>query len=284
MSTGLRPSGCGPAAVVQYQRGQRVEVRRRRRLISLRLRHIILFVLLQAALFSGLQRLCFFLLEWDHLRLSRVEVYPRSEPGSARVEEEAARFLSVNLLLLDTTPLAARIKSLPWIKDARIRKSFPSTLRVDISVRRPLAVLDRGAFFLVDEEGVLLGPAEAESADSLPVLRDEGRFAEDFEAKISLARACLESLSPPLRSRVEELDLTDTGCLSLTLRDEPVRLVLGRSGFEAKVALYQRQAGAWTNAYGSLETVDFRLPGRAYLKPRDAKIETAVSAARGEVM
>jgi len=284
MSAALRPSGCGPAPVVQYRRGQRVAVRRRRKRITLRLRHVVLLVCLQAALFSGLQRLYLLLLEWDHLRLSRVVVHPRTEPGSDRVESEASRYLAANLLALDTAPLAARIKSLPWIKDARIRKSFPSTLRIDITVRRPMAVLDRGPLFLVDEAGVLLGPAETAAAGALPVLRDENRFIDDYPAKIELARTCLESLSPSERALVGALDLTNPDCLRLTFRHDPVRLLLGREGFDAKILHYRKHAREWTAACGGLATVDLRLPGRTYLRPGDGKNGPAGSAGRGEVM
>lgn len=280
----MRPSGCGPAPVVQYRRGQRIAIHRRRKRITLRLRHVVVLVLLQAALFTGLQRLCLRLLEWDHLRLSRVEVRPRTEPECFRVESEASRYLSANLLALDTALLAARIKSLPWIKDARIRKSFPSTLRIDMTVRKPMAVLDRGPLFLVDEEGVLLGPADAAAADALPVLRDENSFLDDYPAKIALARACLESLSASDRVLVKALDLADPDGLSLTFRGEPVRLLLGRDGFEAKVARFRRRAGEWAAVCGGLGTVDLRLPGRATLRPGDGKIGPAASAGREEVM
>lgn len=277
------PAPPSPASV-QYQRGRRTEVQRRRKRVALRLKHVVLILLAQAALFAGLQRLCLGLLEWDHLKLSRVEVHPRTGPESGRVTYEASRYLSANLLVLDTAPLAARIKSLPWVKDARIRKSFPSSLRVDFTVRRPMAVLDRGTLFLVDKEGVLLGPAGPASGGGLPVLRDDGRFAEDYTAKIGRARACLESLSASHRARVETLDLTDPGCLSLTFRGDPARLLLGSEGFGEKAALYIRRARAWAADYGSLSTVDLRLPDRAYLKPGDGTHGAAAPAAREEVM
>ncbi|MBM3296334.1 MAG: FtsQ-type POTRA domain-containing protein [Candidatus Aminicenantes bacterium] len=282
MSIGLRLPDSPSAAAVQYRRGRRVPLKKRRR-TTLRLWHVVLFVLLQAAVFTGLQRLCLFLFEWDHLRLSRVEVHPRTDPAAAGVEAEAARLLSTNLLLLDTERLATRIKLLPRVKSASIRKAFPGTLRVDITFRRPLAVLDRGALFLVDEEGVLLGTADAAAPASLPVLRDAGLFQEDYPVKIGLARICLERL-PSLRARVEEIDLTDPDCLALRLRGDPARLLLGGEAFEAKVALYLKQAGSWEEAYGSLETVDLRLPGRAVLRLRDGIIGTAAPAVRGEVM
>jgi cell division septal protein FtsQ len=284
MSATLHPAAPPSPAAVHYQRGRRTEVKRRRKRFALRLKHVVLLVLAQAALFTGLQRLCLGLLEWDHLRLSRVDIHPRTGPESDRVEREAARYLSANLLVLDTAPLAARIRSLPWVKDARIRKSLPSSLRVDFTVRLPMAVLDRGTLFLVDEEGVLLGPAGPAAAGGLPVLRDDGRFAEDYTAKIGLARACLESLSASHRARVETLDLTDAACLSLTFRGDPARLLLGSEGFGEKAALYLRRARAWAADHGSLSTVDLRLPDRAYLRPGDGTRGAAAPSAREEVM
>jgi len=268
------------AAQLHFRRGGRPG-RGLRRKIRLRFHHLVLFVLVQAALFTGLQRLGLFLLDWNHLRLNRIEVWPAHLPVGDKVESAASRFLSTNLLALDTSRLASEIKSLSWIKEARIRKVFPSTLRIEVTVRTPMAVLDRGLLFLVDGEGVLLSPANGTDIARWPLLTDRGHFQEDYRAKIALARGCLSGLPATLRDKIETLDLSLTACLVLRMRNDSARLILGPDGFAAQLDIYDKQAARWAAAFGRPDTVDLRIADRTYLRlaarPRPA-------AGRGEVM
>lgn len=255
-----------------------------RRKVGLRFYQALLCVLLQAALFTGLQRLCLFLLDWDHLRLNRIEVIPEESQVKDKVEKAASHFRSASLLALDTSPLASELETLPWIKEARIRKVFPSTLRIEVMVRTPMAVLDRGALFLVDEEGVLLGQAEEGAPSQWPLLSDRGEFQEDYQAKIALGRSCLSGLPAELRARIERIDLSDVGCLSLKLRDDPAELILGRDGFAVKLNIYNRQAAHWAAFFGRLKTVDLRIADRAYVRLAAGAARPHPAAGRGEVM
>jgi len=199
------------------------------------------------------------------------------------VQSAASRFLAANLLALDTSRLAAEIKSFSWIKDARIRKVFPATLRIEVKVRTPMAVLDRGLLYVVDGEGVLVAPAEAGDLAHWPLLGDRGQFAQDYPAKIALARTLLGGLSDELRARVERLDLSDVGCLSLRLRDDPADIILGADGFAAKLDLYARQAGRWAALFGRPETVDLRIADRVYMQLAAGAARTYPAVGRGEV-
>jgi cell division septal protein FtsQ len=269
------------AAQLHFRRGGRRGLRRK---IRLRFHHFVLFVLLQAALFTGLQRLWLFLLDWNHFCLNRIEVWPAHIPVGDKVESAASRFLSANLLALDTSRLASEIKSFSWIKDARIRKVFPSTLRIEVTVRTPMAVLDRGLRFLVDGEGVLLAPADGAAIARWPLLTDRARFQEDYRAKIALARGCLDSLPATLRDKIETLDLSQTSCLVLRMRNDSVRLILGPDGFSAQLDIYDKQAARWTAVFGRPDTVDLRIADRAYLRLAAGVAPSRPAAGRGEVM
>jgi cell division septal protein FtsQ len=272
-----------PAAQLHFRRGGSPG-RGLRRKIRLRFHHLVIFTLLQAVLFTGLQRLCLFLLDWDHFRLNRIEVWPDRTPVGDRVDNAASRFLSSNLLALDTSRLASEINSLSWIKDARIRKVFPSTLRIEITVRTPMAVLDRGPLFLVDGEGALLAPAAAAETARWPRLTDSGRFQENYRAKIALARDCLDSLPARLRDKIETLDLSRTSCLILSMRNDPARLILDPESFSAQLDLYDKQAARWAAAFGRPATVDLRVADRAYVRLAAGAARPRSAAGREEVM
>jgi len=270
-------------ARLYFRRGDR-SGRSLRRKIRVRFHQILIVILLQAALFVGLQHLWLSLLDWNHFRLSRVEVWPGQTVVEDKVQSAASRFLTANLLALDTSRLATEIKSLPWIKNARIRKVFPATLRIELAVRVPLAVLDRGFLTLVDGEGVLLAPADVSDTARLPLLKDRGQFGEDYRKKIALARAALDGLTAELRARIEWMDLSDVGCLRLRLREDSAELILGSGGFAAKLDIYRRQAARWAVLFGRPDTVDLRIANRVYLRRTTGAARPHLAAGRGEVM
>jgi cell division septal protein FtsQ len=272
-----------PQARLYFRRGDHPG-RSLRRKIRVRFHQIVIVILLQAALFAGLQRLWLSLLDWNHFCLSRIEVWPGQTVVGDKVQSAASRFLTANLLALDTSRLASEIKSLPWIKNARIRKVFPSTLRIELAVRIPMAVLDRGLLTLVDGEGVLLAPADVSDTARWPVLKDRGQFGEDYQKKIALARSVLDGLSVELRSRIEGMDLSDIGCLRLRLREDPTELILGSDGFAAKLDIYHRQAARWATLFGRLDAVDLRIADRVYLRRTAGAARTHPAVGRGEVM
>jgi cell division protein FtsQ len=81
-----------------------------------------------------------------------------------------------NLVGLKTDGLAAALRQLPTVKDARISVALPGTVRVSLDERIPILVwrTDVGSF-LVDEDGVLFASADASPPDAvagLPVLDD----------------------------------------------------------------------------------------------------------------
>jgi hypothetical protein len=131
---------------------------------------------------------------------------------------------------------------------------------------------------------MLLGQAEEGAPSQWPLLCDRGQFQENYQAKIALASACLGGLPGELRARIERIDLSDVGCLSLKLRDDPAELILGTDEFAVKLDIYHRRAAQWAALFGRLKTVDLRIAERAYLRPAAGAARPHTAAGRGEVM
>ncbi|MBI3820707.1 MAG: hypothetical protein HY286_18615 [Planctomycetes bacterium] len=79
--------------------------------------------------------------------------------------------------------LCADLKKLPWVKDVReLERGLPRTLRLSITPRAPVAVVEtRDAILLVDADGVVLPPATfaADSIAALPrIVKWKGSFAQ----------------------------------------------------------------------------------------------------------
>lgn len=218
-------------------------------------------------LFFGVYELYSFLLTWDDLAISSVEIRCPDPAVKARIEAVLAGTSWGNILVLDAAKVKARVEACPWVAASRVRKIFPSTLRVEAAPRRPAAILEQGAPFLIARDNVVLGPAAPDDALRLPRLVDESRFAADREDKLALALACLAALGPDLRERAEIVDLTDPGDLVLTFRGDPTRLKLGGELFFERAGAWLKNKDRWIESFGAMEYVDLRFSDRTIFKP-----------------
>ena len=258
----------GPALENVFQRGTGgTRVRRAPRAAALRPRHVAGLFLLAAGFFFGLHRLALFLFTWDGLRIRNVEVVCQSEDLRRDVAAYLDRRPMGNLLLCDIGDVRRRLETLPWVKTARVRKAYPSALRVEVESRAPYAYIERNGPVLIDRDGVELGRGSAETVLSYPLLTDGLGFRQDYADKLALARASLESLPSAVRSLVEFVDLSDARGLGIGFRGDPTRLVVSGPDIRGPVEEYLARKADWEARFGLLETADLRLDGRAILRP-----------------
>jgi hypothetical protein len=252
---------------LHFQRSEGpVRVKKPARKYRLRFIHILEVACAFAALFFGITRLYGFLITWDHLSVRSAEVSCPDSAVGALVRPLAARAAAGNILLLDAGRVKAGLEACAWVKEAHVRKVFPSSLAVDIVPRRPAAILDIGAGYLLGRDNVPIEPVRAGDVDRLPVIHDDGMFAADRESRLGLAWACWDDLDAATRARVARHDGSEPPDVDLIFRDDPVRLRLGAGGFAEKIAEYAAGRDGWTREFGRLVYVDFRFDDRIYLK------------------
>ena len=251
---------------VAFQRGSgRADVRRQTRRIALRPKHVLGLFLAALGFFVGVQRLSLFLLTWDELEIRTVTV-ACAKPGlRATLERACGERRLGNLLVCDVEHLRGWLRGFAGVKDARVRKAFPSSLRIEVVPRVPYAYLQKEGLWLVDREGFALEPAAAGAILDRPLLKDAGDFREGLAEKLALAAACLDSLPAETRALVEWLDLSEAQALALGLRDDPVRLVLAGPNIREEMGTYLERKAEWEGRFGPLNSVDLRLAARGLI-------------------
>jgi cell division septal protein FtsQ len=251
-----------------YHRSEKkVQIRKVQRKIALRVKHILLFFILLAGMFYGLHRAYLFVISWEKLAIKNLQVLCVRPEIRQEVARRLAGMKLGNILLCDLGGLKRAIQSFSWVKEARIQKVFPSSLKIEVKARIPLAVARKGQDVLLDEEGVELGEADPAAAAGLPLLLDRARFMRGGAEKLLTAREFLESLSAEDKSRLESLDLSDFGKLVVRWRDDGTALILGGGDFSRRISFFENQKSIWESRYGILEYVDLRFDDRVILKP-----------------
>ncbi len=156
--------------------------------------------------------------------VSGVEVTGVSGKRAASVKRAAALERGQHML---TVPLAAaqeRVESLPWVKEAVVRRSPPSTVAIEVTRRTPvLTLVTADASWMIDDDAVLVdggrvrdAPVVTLAAAELPKL---GRAVD-----IAVVRDAVDvhtQLPGWLRRRVEAYEVSDTDHLVLRLRIPP---------------------------------------------------------------
>ncbi len=175
------------------------------------------------------------------------------------------------LLSVSLSFTAKRVSALPWIKQARVRYSFPHTVTIDVVERAPVAriVLSGNKCVLIGEGGVVV-TAACTGRDSVPLLR--GATVTAPEAGGHLADASVANLldalthAPLAGITVREVDVSVRGSAELvTTTDARVRL--GALGEAAERVRYLDALCRAVKAE-QYELIDLRFGGEATLVPR----------------
>lgn len=252
---------------MQFQRKKgKTRPKKIQRKIRLKFKHIFFLFLFFGGIFYSFQRLYLFLISWENLNVKGLEIVCQKPEIREEIQQVLKGKNMGNLLLLDISHLQEALTVHRWIKEVRVRKIFPSTLKIEIKERIPIAVLKKDYLYIIDKEGIQLEKINSRENINLPLLIDSNNFQNHFEEKLYLAWKCLRSLSPQEKERLDVIDLSEYENISVQLKTQHTRLILGSDKFSQKLELFQKSRAKFEK-YGNLEYVDLRFQDRFYIKP-----------------
>lgn len=181
-----------------------------------------------------------------------------------------------HILTVDLDTWRQHLLASPWVADATLRRSFPSTIEVAVRERFPMAIGRIGSrLYLVDEHGVIIdeyGPNHA--AIDLPVIdglasapKSGGPMVD--EARMHLASLLLADLAarPDLARRVSQVDVSDAHNAVVILDGDTTRLRLGDKEFADRLQGYIDLGPALRERVADIDYVDLRFDERLYVRP-----------------
>lgn len=149
-----------------------------------------------------------------------------------------------NILAMNTNAVKGQIEGLPWVKEATVRRSFPHSVVIIVVEREPIALWKvGGTMSLVDQEGVILGPASG--ARDLPVIIQQldGKVLKPGDKvsadAVNLAIRLRETLPSIMGLKAKGFEYLTSGGLVLET-DQGWRARFGDSeDFDAKLAVWK---------------------------------------------
>ena len=187
--------------------------------------------------------------------------------GTSRMDEREvyARALAQRdrpMPMVELEALREDLRSLPWVKDARVSIQLPATLAIDIVEREPHAVLQKpDRLVLIDAEGVELGPIAEEAAGERMHISGPGA------AKQVAALDQLLAAAPALGPQVEAAEWVGNRRWNLSFKSgQMLALPEGTEASASALVKFARMDGQNRLIGGQVATFDMRSPPRIYMR------------------
>jgi cell division protein FtsQ len=158
----------------------------------------------------------------------------------AKVSPEAT------LLRLPKRQIVERVEASPWVSSARLSRSFPHRLVLEITERAPVAIVDAGAKgrWLVAGDGYWIAKRSKEPTGSLILIKDAPGLHPSAGAKsgsreLANALAVIRGLSPQLKKQLKFLSVLTVEKTMLVLKND-IQVFIGSADEIAKKDLIAR--------------------------------------------
>jgi cell division protein FtsQ len=210
------------------------------------------------------------------LQVDRIDVVGNERLSKGEVIAVLSGLRGQNIVWTDLDAWRRRLLASPWVRDAALRRSLPSTVQVVIFERRPMAIgRVNGEMYLVDERGVIIDQYGPQYADlDLPIVDGLGAAPGETgsmtdEARAELAARLIASLSvnPAIAGRLSQVDVTDLHNAAVILSGDQAVIQLGEDQFLPRLESYLGLAAALRERVADIDYVDLRFDDRIYVRP-----------------
>jgi cell division protein FtsQ len=256
----------------RFRRSHVKPSRKRKGLTSPRWRSVFTIAVLGLVLYAGHRAVAVVAaLEIFHVDRISVRGNHRLSSGEVLALVEGLRGRSV--LAVDLDQWRQVLLNSPWVADASLRRTLPSTVDVAILERVPMGIgRINGALYLVDERGIVIdeyGPGYADL--DLPII--DGLSAVPGEEhsdvyRALLARRLLDSLRVRnMAGQLSQIDVSDARNAVVLLEGDPTLIQLGNERFVERLQSYFELAPALRERIPEIDYVDLRFDERVYVRP-----------------
>jgi cell division protein FtsQ len=203
------------------------------------------------------------------LKVKRVTVEGNRIVETAEIMQLVNIKKNVQLEEIDLTAVRSSILSHYFIKDATVERDLPATLKISVTERAPLAIINSAQILYLDEDGVVLPHSISKQLFDLPVLTGvpagialtPGTAIKDDDVRKALEILTTSKIvSKELYHLISEVRLRNGGDIVLYAAEWGVPIIFGRGEVASKLV---RLEAFWDNVVrerGSenLQYVDLR--------------------------
>jgi cell division protein FtsQ len=172
---------------------------------------------------------------------------------------------------VEPSRVAAMVEGLPWVQRARVELDWPSTVKVTLLERSPLAVVPAAPdkWVLLDPSGRVLAdePSAPPDLTRIETPKAPGPPATIAAAPVRAALGIVETLPEPLAGRVPVVRVRDDDTVELAL-DNRVSVLLGPAGVDVREKLVALTTLVQKANLSRVAVIDVRVPTAPVLTRR----------------
>ena len=237
---------------------------------------LLLWAAVAAALAFGVYRTSVIVARAHVLVVDRIIVRGNERLSDADVRVVLNGLRGESLIWTDLDRWRRRLMASPWVRDAALRRSLPSTVEVVVSERQPIGIARvNGEMYLVDERGVIIDQFGPQYADvDLPIVdglsasaAETGSMTDEARAELAARLIAAVKGTPEIARRLSQVDVTDLHNASVILSGDRALIQLGEDQFLARLQAYLELAPALRERVADIDYVDLRFDDRIYVRP-----------------
>jgi len=212
------------------------------------------------------------------LRVDRIVVAGNERLSNGDVSALLTGMRGEHILLTDLPGWRRRLLASPWVRDAALKRSLPSTIEVTLWERTPVGIgrLD-GQLYLFDEHGTVIDEYGAQYADlDLPMVDGLTTGSADGTADESRAELAARVIAavrtqPAVARRLSQIDVTDVRNAAVILSGEPAVIYVGDDRFAQRLQAYVELSETLHARVPAIDYIDLRFDGRIFVRPSEKK-------------
>jgi cell division protein FtsQ len=229
-------------------------------------------VVIGLALYAG-RRAVSIVADLEIFHVERINVRGNHRLSSGEVMSLVSDLRGQSILEIDLEEWRRALLDSPWVADASLRRTLPSTVDIIILERAPLGIgRINGSLYLVDDRGTIIDEYGPNYADlDLPIIDGLSGAPGDETTNVfraMLARRLLDAVKVQnLAGRISQIDVADARNAVVLLDDDPTQLRLGNERFVERLQSYFELAPALREQVPAMDYVDLRFDERVYVRP-----------------
>jgi cell division septal protein FtsQ len=285
----------------RFRRAHLKPARKRAGLSSRRTRIAIATVIVGLTLYAG-HRAIAVVTGLEVFRVDNIHVRGNHRLSNGEVLAMLEGLRGRSVLAVDLGEWRRALLNSPWVADASLRRTLPSTVDVVILERAPLGIARiKGSLYLVDDRGAVIddyGPGYADL--DLPIIDglsgpsivsnplDVAQSTPSDESadmyRALLARRLLDALRVRnMAGQISQIDVSDSRNAIVLLEGDPTLIRLGHERFVERLQSYHELAPALREQVPAIDYVDLRFDERVYVRPAAEKPNKAERKTKTEI-
>ena len=220
----------------------------------------------------------------DLFRIDQVNVQGGERLSHRQIVALSDIQTGMNTFSLDLELIGRKIEGNPWVREARVQRIFPRQVAIQIRERKPVAIINLGYLYYLDDQGEVFKVLDAADQLDFPIItgfdyqqieQRDRRYAGDLKAIVELL-ADLRQRGKFTLSQISEIHRETGGSFALFTVNGAVKVKLGRDNFTEKLDRLERIYAQLQPRLPILDYIDLNVNEKVIVR-----IERSAKAARG---